>query len=33
MLLGELIKHRRAEKLFVNPKHPKTAEYVQGRHG
>ena len=33
MLLGELIEHRRTEDLFLNPKHPKTAEYIEGRYG
>ncbi len=33
MLLGELIEHRRTEDLFLNPQHPKTAEYIEGRYG
>lgn len=33
MLLGELIEHRRTEELFLSPKHPKTAEYIEGRYG
>ena len=33
MLLGELIEHARTEDLFLNPKHPKTAEYIEGRYG
>ncbi len=33
MLMGELIEHRRTEELFLNPKHPKTAEYIEGRYG
>jgi len=32
MLLGEIIEHRRREDLFPTPKHPKTAEYVEGRY-
>jgi phosphate transport system ATP-binding protein len=32
MLLGEVIEHRRTEELFLNPKDPKTAEYVEGRY-
>ncbi len=32
MLLGEVIEHRRTEDLFLNPKSPKTAEYVEGRY-
>ena len=33
MLMGELIEHRRTEELFLNPQHPKTAEYIEGRYG
>lgn len=33
MLLGELIEHRRTEELFLAPKDPKTAEYIEGRYG
>jgi phosphate transport system ATP-binding protein len=33
MLLGELIEHRRTEELFLSPKNPKTAEYIEGRYG
>jgi len=33
MLLGEVIEHERTEVLFVNPRHPKTAEYIEGRYG
>ncbi|MBN1601442.1 MAG: phosphate ABC transporter ATP-binding protein [Chitinispirillaceae bacterium] len=33
MLLGELIEHSRTEELFINPKNPKTAEYIEGRYG
>jgi phosphate transport system ATP-binding protein len=33
MLLGEMIEHRRTEDLFLAPKHPKTAEYIEGRCG
>ena len=33
MLLGELIEHRRTEDLFLNPRNPKTAEYIEGRYG
>jgi phosphate transport system ATP-binding protein len=32
MLLGEVIEHRRTEDLFISPKSPKTAEYVEGRY-
>jgi phosphate transport system ATP-binding protein len=33
MLLGEMLEHRRTEDLFLTPKHPKTAEYIEGRYG
>jgi phosphate transport system ATP-binding protein len=33
MLLGEIIEHRRTEELFLYPKNPKTAEYIEGRYG
>jgi phosphate transport system ATP-binding protein len=33
MLLGQLIEHSRTEDLFLTPKHPKTAEYIEGRYG
>ena len=33
MLLGELIEHTRTEDLFLIPKNPKTAEYIEGRYG
>jgi phosphate transport system ATP-binding protein len=33
MLLGEMMEHRRTEDLFLSPKHPKTAEYIEGRYG
>ena len=33
MLLGELIEHSRTEELFLNPRNPKTAEYIEGRYG
>jgi len=33
MLLGKVIEHSRTEELFLTPKHPKTAEYVEGRYG
>jgi phosphate transport system ATP-binding protein len=32
MLLGEVIEHRRTEELFLSPKDPRTAEYVEGRY-
>lgn len=33
MLMGELIEHSRTEDLFIAPKNPKTAEYIEGRYG
>ncbi len=33
MLMGELIEHGRTEDLFLTPKNPKTAEYIEGRYG
>jgi phosphate transport system ATP-binding protein len=33
MLLGKLMEHSRTEDLFLNPKNPKTAEYIEGRYG
>jgi len=33
MLMGELIEHTRTEDLFLNPRNPKTAEYIEGRYG
>jgi len=33
MLIGELIEHSRTEDLFLAPKNPRTAEYIEGRYG
>ena len=33
MLLGELVEHTRTTDMFVTPRHPKTAEYIEGRYG
>ncbi len=33
MLMGELIEHSATTDLFLSPKHPKTAEYIEGRYG
>ncbi len=33
MLLGELVEHARTESMFLNPRNPKTAEYIEGRYG
>lgn len=33
MLLGEIMEHSLTEDLFLTPKNPKTAEYIEGRYG
>ena len=33
MLLGELIEHGPTADMFVTPKRPKTADYIEGRYG
>jgi phosphate transport system ATP-binding protein len=33
MLLGEVIEHQRTEDLFISPRDPRTAEYIEGRYG
>ena len=33
MLLGRVVEHDRTADLFVAPKNPKTAEYIEGRYG
>jgi phosphate transport system ATP-binding protein len=33
MLLGRVIEHSRTEDLFLNPKDPHTADYIEGRYG
>jgi phosphate transport system ATP-binding protein len=33
MLLGELVEHARTADLFLSPKSPKTADYIEGRYG
>ncbi len=33
MLLGELVEHSPTRELFLNPRNPKTAEYIEGRYG
>lgn len=33
MLLGRVIEHRRTEDLFLNPRQPETAAYIEGRYG
>jgi len=32
MLLGEVVEHARTEDLFLNPRNPRTAEYIEGRY-
>ena len=32
MLLGEVVEHSRTEDLFLNPRDPRTAEYIEGRY-
>jgi len=33
MLMGEVVEHDRTENLFLTPKDPRTADYVEGRYG
>jgi phosphate transport system ATP-binding protein len=33
MLLGEVVEHSETEDLFLAPRNPKTAEYIEGRYG
>ncbi len=33
MLLGEIIEHNRTEDLFIHPRDPRTADYIEGRFG
>ncbi|MEJ5237909.1 phosphate ABC transporter ATP-binding protein [Limisphaera sp. VF-2] len=33
MLMGRVVEHARTEDLFLNPRDPKTAEYIEGRYG
>jgi len=33
MLMGEVIEHSQTSELFLKPKNPKTAEYIEGRYG
>ncbi|HEY5955254.1 MAG TPA: phosphate ABC transporter ATP-binding protein [Polyangiaceae bacterium] len=33
MLLGELIEHQRTADLFISPRDPRSAEYIEGRYG
>jgi ABC-type phosphate transport system ATPase subunit len=33
MLLGKVIEHDQTEDIFLSPKNPRTAEYIEGRYG
>jgi phosphate transport system ATP-binding protein len=33
MLLGEIVEHARTENLFLTPRDPRTADYIEGRYG
>lgn len=33
MLMGRVVEHARTEDLFLNPRDPRTAEYIEGRYG
>jgi phosphate transport system ATP-binding protein len=33
MLLGKVIEHSATDEMFVTPKSPKTADYIEGRYG
>jgi phosphate transport system ATP-binding protein len=33
MLLGELVEHSRTQDLFLTPRDPRTADYIEGRYG
>ena len=33
MLLGRVVEHDRTEEIFLSPRNPKTAEYIEGRYG
>ncbi len=33
MLLGEVVEHGRTEDVFLSPRDPRTAEYIEGRYG
>jgi phosphate transport system ATP-binding protein len=32
MLLGEVVEHTRTQDMFLNPRDPRTAEYIEGRY-
>lgn len=33
MLMGRVVEHAPTDELFLNPRHPKTLEYIEGRYG
>jgi len=33
MMLGEIVEHSRTENLFLTPRDPRTADYIEGRYG
>lgn len=33
MLMGRVVEHAKTEDLFLNPRNPKTLEYIEGRYG
>lgn len=33
MLMGRVVEHARTEELFLNPRNPRTLEYIEGRYG
>src|SRR5687767_210314 len=33
MIMGEIVEHGRTQDIFINPKNPRTAEYIEGRYG
>ncbi|HSB15955.1 MAG TPA: phosphate ABC transporter ATP-binding protein [Bryobacteraceae bacterium] len=33
MLLGEIVEHARTEDLYLTPRDPRTADYIEGRYG
>jgi phosphate transport system ATP-binding protein len=33
MLIGQLVEHSRTTDLFLSPKDPRTADYIEGRYG
>ena len=33
MMMGELVEHGRTQELFLRPRDPRTADYIEGRFG